>query len=1350
MAENIALWTILCVLVVLILVLSANLLASCGRRKGGLTAAAVGGGLALSWGGRALSQAHGAPPRALLHGGGLDDINKLEESLNFPSDQAAAEKEHQDLRQQVKTSLSAYERARKGKLGEVATETDPTKRPARGWAITDPLAITVKDSFILMCEAMRGEFPSGGPVVDGPWNNPRVPGPNSRMNKWLEAKSQLNNALNALAPLLVKRRRGGNLPIKTQVESMIPLLAKCNPPVIHPPSPFSTTPLSVIATSTHHSEPALQNVQTFLQNALNTYSNDNLSAGADLRAGKVALADPGSCIDVAKCDALVTQAINEFETLVPLYLMGSTPAHENVNNAITTGQRLHKILVAWVVEISLGELGTSGALHTAYKALNTMISDVQAAVAGLNLPPLPAPPDLETLSMVNDTTHPKAIVVAGTDNRIGDLRAWLLHVLTIYNNTTVAVGSSNLRSGEMITVATATVTTGLHIDVKAADAAVTKVIGEFNKLAACYAAATPDTFANIAEFDSSRQGLRDSLIEWSKVINAKKTASPLDAEYISLLVSIGGPADAHMPTVQAAVNGLIIPPLPAPPGPATLAPVEAVTHDKAGAIPGSNLLEVLRNELFNVSTTYSKSGLREGNMDYPVSMLYFDIEATDQLVTDIIASFNTLEKYYVTGILDTYNALVDSRSEINKLQSALTKWATNIEGAATVAAIANPTMADEYRKLVYVIGGTGVSTSIPASARHGAGTLTLPNPPPFPDPSIISVLLGPSGKAPDPIFGNFTNLYNELVNTVKTYGDSDLAITVDLRRGEPGPKRVLAVDYSGPYFNVEQSDKHANEVITAFNNLKVLYQDAPSSPGDGVAFSKEIADAKTALTAWVTELATTTAGAPEPLKTGYRALIASVGTLQVRFDALAPPVPDYKYIRTAKPLAKVDQPKNISDLVINTSKNLNMLLGQYNQCCALYLLNWGVIGPVIKAVDDAFDVLQDSYDVTPRNIAAARQTAINKKILVAALTSLQAATKVDPTFARALTNPIADGLDKGLAVLIGDVSKNVLTGATLSDGGIISGMKIRDHTRLKDLADPLKYPKYFMKDIGVKCRILIGNTIMDRKKKSIITPGLRSQINTLWTKFRIDPVAAEKDLFQIESDVEDMATICLKYAKTGDPTLIPSGEAVKKTLLINLAALETKVQIEPLLEDDLHELNAGLKKVFTAAIKAVSDALEAIILIWASPPGLARGMSTPTRLPPLPDSIRLIHYERPPTDTLGGIFQNVSDIPAGSRNDVVIVAQNEKDLDSKANLLSQSGPRLTYGLIIHHPGDMVALYKAVAICLKQAPPPEIAAKNANRKTAATGWLYDIVRFESGGRYMRLRDYIKPELYAIDT
>ena len=80
--------------------------------------------------------------------------------------------------------------------------------------------------------------------------------------------------------------------------------------------------------------------------------------------------------------------------------------------------------------------------------------------------------------------------------------------------------------------------------------------------------------------------------------------------------------------------------------------------------------------------------------------------------------------------------------------------------------------------------------------------------------------------------------------------------------------------------------------------------------------------------------------------------------------------------------------------------------------------------------------------------------------------------------------------------------------------------------------------------------------------------------------------------------------------------------------------------------------------------------------------------------------------------------------------------------------LPKHGPSLAYGLVVDRPGDMTALYKAVAIRLDLRLPPEIERKVADRKNAATGWLYDIVQFESGAYYTRQHDYIKPELYAV--
>jgi len=71
--------------------------------------------------------------------------------------------------------------------------------------------------------------------------------------------------------------------------------------------------------------------------------------------------------------------------------------------------------------------------------------------------------------------------------------------------------------------------------------------------------------------------------------------------------------------------------------------------------------------------------------------------------------------------------------------------------------------------------------------------------------------------------------------------------------------------------------------------------------------------------------------------------------------------------------------------------------------------------------------------------------------------------------------------------------------------------------------------------------------------------------------------------------------------------------------------------------------------------------------------------------------------------------------------------------------------------VVDKPGDMVALYKAIAINVGLSPPPDIKSKSADRTRGASGWLYEIVRTaDSDIHALRLRTYIKSSEYAVST
>ena len=222
------------------------------------------------------------------------------------------------------------------------------------------------------------------------------------------------------------------------------------------------------------------------------------------------------------------------------------------------------------------------------------------------------------------------------------------------------------------------------------------------------------------------------------------------------------------------------------------------------------------------------------------------------------------------------------------------------------------------------------------------------------------------------------------------------------------------------------------------------------------------------------------------------------------------------------------------------------------------------------------------------------------------------------------------------------------------------------------------------------------------------------------------------------------AQICLDHSKNPSDALIIRSEAARRTLITSLHALEQEVVHSPALVDAHDASNAGTKRNFTTAIQKVITALAAVPGLTPLVPGPSVGLRVEAR--PLTESQRLIHYESAPTESVS--FASDSDFAVSAGQKVVLEAKTPGDLEKMVARLPKHGPSLVFGLVVDRPGDMTALYKAVAIRLNLHLPPEIEGKVADRKNAATGWLYDIVQFESGAYYTRQHDYIKPELYAV--
>ena len=231
---------------------------------------------------------------------------------------------------------------------------------------------------------------------------------------------------------------------------------------------------------------------------------------------------------------------------------------------------------------------------------------------------------------------------------------------------------------------------------------------------------------------------------------------------------------------------------------------------------------------------------------------------------------------------------------------------------------------------------------------------------------------------------------------------------------------------------------------------------------------------------------------------------------------------------------------------------------------------------------------------------------------------------------------------------------------------------------------------------------------------------------------------------RVADDAEAFAQACLDHSKIPSDALIIRSGAARTSLITSLQALEQEVLTSSALVDAHDASNAVTKLNFSAAIQKVIAALTAVPALTPFVPSPSVGLRGEAR--PLTESQKLIHYESAPTESVS--FASDSDFVVSAGQKVVLEAKTPEALERMVARLPKHGPSLVFGLVVDRPGDMTALYKAVAIRLNLHLPPEIEGKVADRKNAATGWLYDIVQFESGAYYTRQHDYIKPELYAV--
>jgi hypothetical protein len=578
--------------------------------------------------------------------------------------------------------------------------------------------------------------------------------------------------------------------------------------------------------------------------------------------------------------------------------------------------------------------------------------------------------------------------------------------------------------------------------------------------------------------------------------------------------------------------------------------------------------------------------------------------------------------------------------------------------------------------------------------------------------------------------------------------------------GGGGPLRA------GSLFDLAWADQSARAAIAAFDALAPTYA---TGAGRTLALLKENRRARVALAqallSWAGALQW--AAAIPGADAAYAALVNRLGGV---VDA-APIVGSARHavVTTLRPLGAPGQPVRTpgsevanrraldaaynnatGTAIVDVSVRLGGLRTACRNCRLALELDWGTIDPLVTAAEVRFAILAALYRAAP-SWARRLQSQVEKAALVQAAVDLDTAIQADPDFRAALvanvggptvtaqallnlTHPPLRALPAAIdAVVLAAVA---VPPSVRNVGGLpISGVPPAS-PNIAILLDPANWNKGIIAmDFSVRALL---SAVYRRPGGLPRIHGIRRMMELYRNGGLIDP--ATLTYVAVDLQTETMAVACQAYANLGDRARIADIERARGALGAALTAIGVFV--------------AGAPSLLTGAQKAeFADALNRARLVFAAIPyigdpslaGAPRGTAAPER--PLLESQRLIHLDVPPTETVS-FAHDAAEVAPAYRGDVVLEAKSTGDLEAMVGRLP-AGPRLVYGLVVDQPGDMVALYKAVAIALKMRPPPEIERQVADRKRGATGWLYDIVRFESGSYYTRLREYVKPERYAVD-
>jgi hypothetical protein len=601
-----------------------------------------------------------------------------------------------------------------------------------------------------------------------------------------------------------------------------------------------------------------------------------------------------------------------------------------------------------------------------------------------------------------------------------------------------------------------------------------------------------------------------------------------------------------------------------------------------------------------------------------------------------------------------------------------------------------------------------------------------------------------------------------------------------------GGGKVITIR-SPEYIRVAQVDATVNALIEDTNQILKL-----SASGGKNTFSKvmELYSVRSSimkhLDLWnghVYNVVRSTIAPPDPgVIPAFRSLAGAIGTSRAassktalytftvnwRFDAEPFPAIDVRAVFDATALEKAHSPPVLNS-VVDLSKAVNRAHKAYNTCRSSIMLDFDHCDDLFNNIVAAVIALRTDYEPkTPRSWNTRIQGFQHITALEQAINALIKALKDDHEFSRwtadanpALWKPDARALFNSLIWLENPKAMHSLSlveaaqmlikpTCPIPKSTVTMGVPLEPPI-VTTLIDPNNYKR---------TTVVLGKQVADllwhifRDGSGGAWRGIRTQYKSLRNLYikgsggvppgtpLVDPISGV--YVNVADDAVDFAQACFDFADKPTEALIVAGAAAKSQLYANLRLLEQDVLTSVPL-DDIYDPtnNPGRKTAFSAAIQRAVVSLNAVPTLSLPDQGASASLLVAR---PLTESQRLIHYKSAPTESV--TFASDSDFAVSAGQKVVLEAKTPEDLEGMVARLPKHGPSLVFGLVVDRPGDMTALYKAVAIRLDLRLPPEIERKVADRKNAATGWLYNIVQFESGAYYTSQHDYIKPELYAV--